>query len=393
MKLLSPFCHNIDDDGPKDYSFVSSVNEGMQQEQQKRTSPYRQARLQGNPFNYSSTPQKTYSVGDSIPENPYLQPHRQVTHPKKRRSFSEDNNTQTNSHVPQHPTALQQPTISQPQQSPYFHHQQYQQSQKPQQYHPLLNNKPTYSNYHANQQAQYSSQDTTPNKSSFSGYTVEEEVQEKTEKSQKSFPWLLIAVCLSSLVCIVLLFFQFSFNRKTEQLIQAEKEAQEQILYQHPQKFGDIIEHHANDNNLHPAFVTAIILNESSFNPSATSSVGARGLMQLMDETAGWIYEKRNDTYGYNFDQMYEIEPNITYGCWYLNFLSERFYGDPILVAAAYHAGQTTVQNWLNNSRYSKDGISIELDSMMDGPTKQYVTRVLSDYATYKRLYYPETEV
>ena len=151
----------------------------------------------------------------------------------------------------------------------------------------------------------------------------------------------------------------------------------------------EIIADKANRYNLHPAFVAAIMLNESSFRPEATAeSTGARGLMQLMDETAEWIHGKLDDGSVYHFDLMYDPERNAEYGCWYLNYLSSQFYGDPVLVAAAFHAGQGEVRNWLNNSLYSADGRTIDLEDMIDGNTKQYVQRVLNDYAAYKRLYY-----
>ena len=114
--------------------------------------------------------------------------------------------------------------------------------------------------------------------------------------------------------------------------------------------------------------------------------------MQLMEDTAGWIYEKMGGSGAYSFDSMYDAETNGEYGGWYLNFLSERFRGDPVLVAASFHAGQGEVQNWLNDSRYSQDGLTIALENMIDGPTKQYATRVLNDYAAYKRIYYEATE-
>ena len=166
----------------------------------------------------------------------------------------------------------------------------------------------------------------------------------------------------------------------------------EAIREAHPLRDEELIEEKAGKYNLSPAFVAAIVLNESSFRPDAESSVGARGLMQLMEDTAGWIYEKMGGTGAYSFDSMYDAETNVEYGCWYLNFLSERFRGDPVLVAASFHAGQGEVQNWLNDSRYSQDGLTIELENMIDGPTKQYATRVLNDYAAYKRIYYEATE-
>ena len=110
--------------------------------------------------------------------------------------------------------------------------------------------------------------------------------------------------------------------------------------------------------------------------------------MQLMDNTASWIYPKLGRNEPYRFDDLYTPEINVEYGCWYLNYLAQLFRGDPVLVAAAFHAGQNEVQNWLNDGQYSSDGYTLRVQDMMDGPTKQYVERVLKAYAVYKRLYY-----
>ena len=110
--------------------------------------------------------------------------------------------------------------------------------------------------------------------------------------------------------------------------------------------------------------------------------------MQLMDETAEWIHGKLDWAEPYSFDLMYDPATNAEFGCWYLNYLSGLFNGDPILVAAAFHAGQGEVRNWLNSSEYSADGRTIRLENMIEGNTKRYVTRVLSAFAVYKRLYF-----
>ncbi len=151
----------------------------------------------------------------------------------------------------------------------------------------------------------------------------------------------------------------------------------------------DEIEKYAAQYNLQPAFVTAIIRNESSFRTNAESSVGARGLMQLMPDTAEWIARKLDDT-AYTFDRMWDAETNIRYGCWYLGYLSRLFRGDPVLVSAAYHAGQTTVTQWLSDPDKSRDGVSLDVDSLTDGPTKQYIGRVTQTYGIYQSLLYPD---
>lgn len=151
----------------------------------------------------------------------------------------------------------------------------------------------------------------------------------------------------------------------------------------------DHIEKYAAQYNLQPAFVMAIIRNESSFRTNAESSVGARGLMQLMPDTAEWIAGKLDD-HSYTFDSMWDAETNIRYGCWYLGYLTRLFHGDAELVSAAYHAGQTTVTQWLSDRTKSPDGVSLDLAKLSDGPTKQYIGRVTQTYGIYQTLLYPD---
>ena len=152
--------------------------------------------------------------------------------------------------------------------------------------------------------------------------------------------------------------------------------------------YQSLIERYAAEYNLRPAFVAAIIRNESSFRTDAESSVGARGLMQLMPDTAEWIAGKIGDS-NYSFDHLYDAETNIRYGCWYLNYLSKLFRGDAVLVSSAYHAGQTTVTRWLSDKSISSDGVTIPVDNLPDGPTKQYAGRVTTSYGIYEALLYP----
>ena len=154
--------------------------------------------------------------------------------------------------------------------------------------------------------------------------------------------------------------------------------------------YQDIIERYADEYNLQPAFVAAIIRNESSFRTDAESSVGARGLMQLMPDTASWIAGKLGESGTYSFDHLYDAETNIRYGCWYLNYLSRMFRGDAVLVSAAYHAGQTTVTRWLSDRSISSDGVTIAVENLPDGPTKQYAGRVTTTYGIYQALLYPD---
>lgn len=82
-----------------------------------------------------------------------------------------------------------------------------------------------------------------------------------------------------------------------------------------------------------PALVLAVISVESSGNPGAVSTAGATGLMQLMPATA--------ERFG--VEDVLSARQNIQGGVRYLDWLMEKFDGDPIMVLAGYNAGEGSV--------------------------------------------------
>ena len=214
------------------------------------------------------------------------------------------------------------------------------------------------------------------------------ETEEEEERPRKLPAWMTVtiaALALASLACFTV---QSLTRAKLTQHRQAKEAAYQRIVDAHPVYYQDWIERYAAENNLQPAFVEAIILNESSYDPKATSGVGARGLMQLMPDTAEWIAQKMGIG-DYSFEDMYDPETNIRFGTWYLRFLSGLFGGDPVAVTCAYHAGQNTVLGWQSTAAYlGEDGL-LELGRLPEGPTKSYAGRVTRDYAIYQALLYP----
>lgn len=221
----------------------------------------------------------------------------------------------------------------------------------------------------------------------------EEYYEEETEVSPMKIlkTVLAVAICAAAIAAALLFAFKVRYTEETTRILQDRQKAEERILQQHPIEYMEWIEREAKKNNLHPAFVAALIMNESSYRPRVESNVGARGLMQVMEPTAADIAEELGIE-NYSFDMLFDPETNIIFGCYYLGQLSQRFRGDPVCVSAAYHAGAQQVQNWLNTSRLSSDGITLKLENMEDGPTKQYATRLTRDFAIYQRLYFSDWE-
>jgi soluble lytic murein transglycosylase-like protein len=104
-----------------------------------------------------------------------------------------------------------------------------------------------------------------------------------------------------------------------------------------------------------PALIEAVIANESSFDPNVTSSAGARGLMQLMPDTAASLGVR----------DAYDPAENVWGGTRYLRGLLDRF-GDMKLAVAAYNAGPAAVERYGGVPPYAQ--------------TQTYVRNVLSYY-------------
>lgn len=147
--------------------------------------------------------------------------------------------------------------------------------------------------------------------------------------------------------------------------------------------YSDIVTKYAAEYDLDPYLIYAVIKTESNFEQNATSNVGARGLMQLMNDTFQWVNTKMKDT-TVTYDDMYNPEINIRYGAFLLNYLLEEF-GNTKAALAAYHAGRGAVNKWLQDTAYSSDGKTLHTIPIRD--TNHYVQKVMNSYYKYKVIY------
>jgi soluble lytic murein transglycosylase len=138
--------------------------------------------------------------------------------------------------------------------------------------------------------------------------------------------------------------------------------------------------------SIDPALAHAIIRQESQFDTTAESPVGALGLMQLMPATAREVARKR----GWEHREEWltsRPEHNIRLGSAYLNDLLERYDGAYPLAIAAYNAGPSRVNGWLEAFGDPRSGEINWIDWLELIPfteTRNYVQRVTEGLVTYR---------
>lgn len=154
--------------------------------------------------------------------------------------------------------------------------------------------------------------------------------------------------------------------------------------YSYPLEYQELVTSYARKRDLEPSLVYAVIRCESGFDPEAQSNVGAKGLMQLMDETFEWA-QMRDGVRDYeNPSRLFEPEMNIRYGTLVLRLLLDEF-GSTENAVAAYHAGWGNVKQWLADGAYSQDGRTLSRIPFSD--TRAYVQKVLHAQEKYRELY------
>ena len=134
---------------------------------------------------------------------------------------------------------------------------------------------------------------------------------------------------------------------------------------------------------LDPTVVAALIRQESSFNPAATSAVGARGLMQVMPDVGGTVAR------GLGFSRwdpvlLWQPDVSITIGTVHLTDLVRR-YSDLTRILAAYNAGISRVDRW--DSKLGVEDPEVFAERIPFAETRDYVRIIQRNRDLYRVLY------
>jgi soluble lytic murein transglycosylase-like protein len=155
--------------------------------------------------------------------------------------------------------------------------------------------------------------------------------------------------------------YQLFFKGPTRGEIEAakqrkEREAEAATLVQTPvlarltthpnaKRYDPLITRYAKANGIDSALVKAIVAAESGYEPTAVSTKGALGLMQVIPETA-MRYGVTEDKSRTIEQKLFDPAINISVGTRYLRDLLRLFENDLDLALAAYNAGEATVQRY-----------------------------------------------
>ncbi|MFE4104718.1 transglycosylase SLT domain-containing protein [Almyronema epifaneia S1] len=160
-----------------------------------------------------------------------------------------------------------------------------------------------------------------------------------------------------------------------------QQDAYRHALYPFP--FAEIIEAWASQQQLNPLLVTALIRQESRFEPQIRSYVGAVGLMQVMPDTADWIQAQT----GFDNINLEAPSDNVKLGTWYLDYTHSEYGDNSLFAVASYNAGPGNVADWISRNNFA------DLDEFVERipfpETRGYVDSVFGGYWNYLQLYSP----
>ena len=138
------------------------------------------------------------------------------------------------------------------------------------------------------------------------------------------------------------------------------------------------------------AIVLAFARLESRFQPTALSRSGARGVMQIMPQTAATITHDRSLA-GANKTRLDDPVYSLTLGQNYLSDLLERQNGNLIAMAAAYNAGEGNLSKWQALRDDNSDPL-LFIETLPLAETRDYIKRVMTNMWMYRLRFGQQTE-
>ena len=149
-----------------------------------------------------------------------------------------------------------------------------------------------------------------------------------------------------------------------------------------PLAYRDRVLEQARAQRLDPAWMYAIVRQESAFIADARSPAGALGLMQIMPGTGRKIGRSLDKPLK-NRRQLLDADVSLEFGSTYLRILLDQLGENPVLAAAAYNAGIHRVERWRPTQRSMPADLWIETIPYRE--TREYLRRVTAYTTIYEQ--------
>jgi soluble lytic murein transglycosylase len=137
-----------------------------------------------------------------------------------------------------------------------------------------------------------------------------------------------------------------------------------------------------------PAFVLALMRQESEFDPNARSGADARGIMQMLPSTAKLTANRHGIPYEPG-RLLGDWEYNATLGMAHLRDLLDQFDGSYVLVAVAYNAGPGRANQWIKefgDPRSANVDVIDWIERIPFSETRNYVMRLIENASVYRAM-------
>jgi soluble lytic murein transglycosylase len=151
----------------------------------------------------------------------------------------------------------------------------------------------------------------------------------------------------------------------------------------YPVYYLDVVQQAAQDYDIDPLLLFALIRHESLFDANATAAAGEKGLTQVIPSTGEYIAQQLQWP-DYQHSQLFRPYASIAFGAYYLHEQLVRFDDNAPAALSAYNAGPGRAAQWVALSGGNPD---LFISAITISSTRTYVTRIYGFHAIYRALY------
>ncbi len=151
----------------------------------------------------------------------------------------------------------------------------------------------------------------------------------------------------------------------------------------YPQAFADLVQDAADEQDVSPLLLLALVRQESFYDPEAGSTAGALGLTQVIEGTGRAIADDLG-VLGFTVSDLFRPRLSLRFGASYLADQLAQFDGNVYHALAAYNGGPGTSFNAIESAA---EDLDLFVEDLEFDETRLYVKLVLENYARYRQLY------